>query len=326
MLVAVTRIRNEDDIVEAFARHHAELIDHHVFLDNASTDRTVEILKALRRDGLPITIYSNTAAAYAETSQNTLLLRRAVAMGADWVLHLDCDEFIDTRRLGKSLRDFLATMPAQAPCAHATMVNYHPTAEDNQAELVVPSRQIWRDAELGTVHKVFVRAHAVARGAIVGPGNHESIHEGNPLPAIRDPRLVLAHYYMRSGWQILAKAVIGRMKVLAAGKDAVQQNFNAHYLHIFENLRDHPGWLLHDGAFLQAKRPVGSYDPPLTNDPISYVGGRLLYTHENLKAVQSLISYAEALAQRHGCLADATETTQRIVSLWGSEFGEIVDA
>ena len=55
-LVAVTRIRNEDDIVEAFARHHAALVDHHVFLDNGSADGTLAILAALHRDGLPLTV------------------------------------------------------------------------------------------------------------------------------------------------------------------------------------------------------------------------------------------------------------------------------
>jgi hypothetical protein len=228
MLVAVTRIRNDDDIVEAFVRHHAASIDRHLFLDNGSTDRTLDILHALRREGLPIAVFGNSATSFAETSQNTLLLRHAVGIGATWVLHLDCDEFIDTRRLGGQLREFLGGLPEAAPCAQAVMLNYHPTTEDDQAELVVPSRQTWRDAESGGVHKVFVRAQAVARGAMVGPGNHDALLDSSPLPAIRDARLVLAHYYMRSGWQILAKAVIGRLKVLSAGQDAVRQNHNAH--------------------------------------------------------------------------------------------------
>ena len=118
MLVAVTRIRNDDDIVEALARHHAAMVDHHLFLDNGSTDRTVEILRSLRQEGLPITIYGNSAATFAETSQNTLLmLRHAVTMGAEWgISHLDSDEFIDARRLGQSLRDFLASLPEQLAC------------------------------------------------------------------------------------------------------------------------------------------------------------------------------------------------------------------
>ena len=138
---------------------------------------------------------------------------------------------------------------------------------------------------------------------------------------------MLAHYYMRSGWQILAKAVIGRLKVLSAGPLAVQQHFNSHYVEIFENLRDHPQWLLHDEPFLYgANRPTASYDPPLTNDPISYLGGKLKYTQPTdpaLKAVRSVISYAEILAQPHGLLAEASDITRGIASQWGAEFYEI---
>ena len=90
-LVAVTRIRNEDDIVEAFVRHHAAMVDHHVFLDNGSNDRTVEILKSLRTEGVGVSIFSNRSPVFVEVAQNTHLLRHALALGADWVLHLDCD-------------------------------------------------------------------------------------------------------------------------------------------------------------------------------------------------------------------------------------------
>jgi len=33
-LIAVTRIRNDDDIVESFVQHHARIVDQHIFLDN----------------------------------------------------------------------------------------------------------------------------------------------------------------------------------------------------------------------------------------------------------------------------------------------------
>ena len=45
-LIGITRVLNEDDIVEAFVRHHATMVDHHLILDNGSSDETVNILKA----------------------------------------------------------------------------------------------------------------------------------------------------------------------------------------------------------------------------------------------------------------------------------------
>ena len=55
-IVAVTRTLNEDDIVEPLIRHHAALVNHHIVLDNGSVDRTLDILHALREEGLSLTI------------------------------------------------------------------------------------------------------------------------------------------------------------------------------------------------------------------------------------------------------------------------------
>ncbi len=39
-LVAVTRVLNEDDIIEAFVRHHAPLLAHHLLLDKSAHEWT----------------------------------------------------------------------------------------------------------------------------------------------------------------------------------------------------------------------------------------------------------------------------------------------
>lgn len=51
-VVCFTRILNEDDIIEAFVRHHATHVEEMLFLDNGSSDRTVEILTALRGEAV----------------------------------------------------------------------------------------------------------------------------------------------------------------------------------------------------------------------------------------------------------------------------------
>ena len=325
-LIAVTRIRNEDDIVEAFVRHHAELVDHHIVLDNGSNDRTREILSALRGEGVGISIHTSEAAVSAEAVQNTLLLHRAVGLGADWVVFLDCDEFIDPRLLDGSLHRVLESLPEQAPCAHTQAINYQPTALDDRDELIVPLKQRWRDSNFADFVKVFVRARAAGAGAIVGAGNHDAYLNGTPLPAYRDRRLLIAHYYMRSGWQILAKAFVGMMKFYASGEEITRQNHGIHYAHIFENLRDHPEWLLDDRAFLEGARPVGFYPDTLLDDPIDYIGGDLRYTSASdpkLKAIRSVVACAEMISRGHGLLADATEVTRRLVDDWGREFSPL---
>ena len=308
-LASVTRIRNEEDIVEAFVRHHAALVDHLVFLANGSNDRTLAILRALQAEGLPITLESNNAPVFDQARQNTFLFHVAAELGADWVLYLDSDEFIDPRGLGKaSLRDVFASLPERAPCVQVPMVNYHPTVDDSQGERVVPLRQIHRDPQPLGVFKVWVRAQLASLDVTVGAGNHEVFLQGTVLPCFRLDAPVLAHYYKRSGWRAIAKAVVGRLKVIASGREAAMHS--SHYTELFENFRDHPEWLIGDPVFMQtANTPLYSSS---VRDPITYLGGELKYTEECdefLLAMQSIIAYAEALARHHGELWDAQKPT-----------------
>jgi N-acetylglutamate synthase/N-acetylornithine aminotransferase len=43
--IAVTRIKNEADIIEAFVRHHAHYFDAILVSDDASTDDSLPILE-----------------------------------------------------------------------------------------------------------------------------------------------------------------------------------------------------------------------------------------------------------------------------------------
>src|ERR1700743_614604 len=99
-LIGITKVLNEDDIVEAFIRHHATMVDHHLILDNGSTDETLSILKALKDEGLNLSVFQNRCTFFNEAAYNTELFKHARnVLGADWAIFLDTDEFIDTRRV-----------------------------------------------------------------------------------------------------------------------------------------------------------------------------------------------------------------------------------
>ena len=49
-------LKNEEDIVESFIRYNLNILDEMIILDNFSTDNTLNILKSLKREGLPIHI------------------------------------------------------------------------------------------------------------------------------------------------------------------------------------------------------------------------------------------------------------------------------
>ena len=293
-------------MVEAFVRHHAHFVDRHIFLDNGSSDATVDILHALKGEGFRLTLYRGDAAAFMQTDQNTFLLRQAVSLSADWVLYLDTDEFIDDRGLDGPLHAHLGKIPREFQCAKLSLVDYQADPRDDTGEMIVPKRITRRRGEISDVLKVFVRNSVALKGGVVDAGNHAVIVDGREAPAFREHSVQLAHFPMRSGWQMLAKAVIGRLKVLAAGSQEISRNRSVHYTGLFDHLRDHPEWLLRNEIFL------GGFLAPdeaaaLIDDPIAYRGGDLRHTRPNdppLRAVQSLIAYAEELARGHGQMID----------------------
>ncbi len=108
-LTAVTRLLDEEDIVEQFVRHNAAFVQSHIFLDNGSGDRSLDILAALQREGVQLSVYRNASPVFVEPIFNTALMNLAIAERAtDWVVFLDCDEFIDERGAGSGLQPALA--------------------------------------------------------------------------------------------------------------------------------------------------------------------------------------------------------------------------
>ena len=301
-LVAVSRVLNEDDIIEAFVRHTLAHVDSMVLLDNGSCDRTVEILRALRAEGLPIVVMQAPSVIFNELSYNTLLYHTAtLTFQPDWVLHLDADEFLDTRDV--SVRAVLETVAAEAQAVKLTLRNYYPAGLD-AADLLVPRRIGWRDVTERGVQKCMVRS-GLGSGLVVDIGNHEAWIDGQRAVSLSLPALPLAHYPIRHPLQELTKAAVGRLKVVArGGGPEVMASVSAHYEPVLRLLRDDPGYLLRDAARMSNALPA----MPLAEDPIHYAGSELRYTLPTdyaMKAVRCLAQAAERLALSHGDLLDA---------------------
>ncbi|SIR15881.1 MULTISPECIES: glycosyltransferase family 2 protein [Acidiphilium] len=315
-LVSVTRILNEDDIVEAFVRHNHASLDHMVFLDNGSTDATLDILRQLQAEGLRLSVFQTIAAGFDEVAVNTWLYRMADQMHrADFVVFLDADEFITTT--DAPLADLLAARPVQDRAVAVPLVHYFDTVEDDAAELIVPVRLRWRVRVPTGVTKMIVRGGLGTR-ITIDAGNHGGTLDGRPVPTPRAHTVALAHYPRRSGWHDMQKSAIGWLKVLAAGQATVDQGRSAHYRAPFERMRDAPGTLLVNTGYLA---------PPVDHEgailaPITYRGGPLRYTKANdpaRKAFMLALHYAEQLARQHGTLQDRSPEARQIVTAWNAE-------
>ncbi len=180
--VSITRVRNELDIVEPFVRHHALHVDKLIVLDNGSVDGTHELLRSLQAEGLPlVVIRAQAEIGRADIPPVMRLLRIAFdRFGADWVIPIGVDEFIETHH-GARFAHVLA--------AHGQRLiklgwsNYVWTASDDQRVETNPVLRLRlrtpRQTEPARV--VVPAALAMVAGAALTPGSHGLTFEGKDI-------------------------------------------------------------------------------------------------------------------------------------------------
>ncbi len=310
-LVSVTRIFNEDDIVEAFVRHNSRHFNSMIFLDNGSSDRTLEILRALKEEGSPLAVFQSQSLSFNEVAELNWLYRMVAQVHrADWIAPLDTDEFVMLE--GKTgLAALLGKQKTQNQAVMVDLVNYYETPEDDAAELVVPLRQRWRQIAPASTSKMMLRAGLGAR-MVIDAGNHGGLLDGKPLPMVPLPGVSLAHYPRRNGFQNLQKCAIGWLKVLAGGQAEISSGHAGHYQAPFEALRDDAAALIGNPLYLQP----GVDRTIMTEAPLRYEGGALRNTVARdgaAKALEVGLRYVEQLARQHGRLIDESPEARRLV-------------
>jgi glycosyltransferase involved in cell wall biosynthesis len=325
-IVAITRVLNEADIIECFVRHTCALVAHHVIMDDGSSDATIDILAALKREGVPLTVHQSRSISYNESDTLTLLYREACRTHApDWVLCLDADEFIDDRRLTGGLHQYLQQLLESSPAVDylsIPMVNYVATSHDNAEELITPVRMRKR-LQPSDVPKVIIRGNLAEQDVRIAHGSHWVDLKHRPATSAQELRLWLAHYSERSPYQYIVKFVRGWSKVLATGQAEVDRRTAYHYQAPYEILRERPQELLRSGHFMGFKNE--SVD--LIDDPIDYRGGALKYTpktDEAMRAVQCLMGFLDDMSRRHGRLLDHFPEARAAVREWEQASNKIL--
>ena len=295
-LVAVSIVKNEADIIEAFVRHTLAWVDHHLIFDHDSTDGTREILAHLQKEGLALTLFSDDAPGHLQQFRSNHLTRLAAQdHGADWVVLLDGDEILcgpERSLLEKCLGDLGPNRSASLP-----LLDYLTTTEDDPA-LINPVRRLrYSRPQLSSTRKILVpRPLALDAAVSAGKGGHAlqrgtEILPDHPLPA----DFHLAHLAQRSPQHQFLRVVRAELQKQSRGRAAA--GLDLHYRLGYQLLAENPALF-----FDTVNRPPSG----LALRPIIYHGGPLKYTEAQdwERVVRGLLPYLEQLASSHGKLAD----------------------
>lgn len=303
-VVAVTCVKNEIDIIEAFVRHTIALADHLLVLDNGSTDGTLEILRTLRHAGLPLDIEEDPAPGYWQWQRMTRLMRQAVALlGADWILPLDADEFLAP-----------PADLAAAPCTlgleerdpgiplRLLMNTYVPAPTDDASEPNPVLRIRHRLTKAPWTTRLVVPATLAPSGTL-DQGHNNLLLNGRPWERYGQGNTAVAHFPVRSPGQYMAKVAITTLQYLAMSER--DQRWAKNTFLKFELLKRDPEAFsarFQDMAFRYGMSPDVPLDTTLVEDPLRYRGGDIVCSprpDDPWRPFRSLLGYAEELARRH---------------------------
>lgn len=244
-IVAVSVVKNENDVIESFCRYVTSYCDRLIIHDDNSSDNTKTIIESLIMEGLPITFLDEYETPeyheYRIPSFEIINILAKVAFDsfhADLVIPCDADEFIMCQD-GSSPRTVLEALDAGVEnhvkwrtfiCNNELMYNdqflpdyftsYRNPALEHFSKTMM-SRRLYE-----TYHSRFTN------------GYHTMSHnEHLERPQIHiSPELYIAHYPIRSGGQMITKIVNGWLSYLASPTRVSGQGF--HWEEIYHTIKE----------------------------------------------------------------------------------------
>lgn len=293
-LAAITMVKNEADIIESFARHVLCLADVLLVTDHMSTDSTVDILRNLQAEGLPIRLEEFRKAGYYQAEVMTAMLHRAVAEeGADLILALDADEFLVAGQGTAWLRAYLQGLDSSV-VYQLPWVDYELKQPEKQQDKFLLARPVWRQKVANSLGKVMLGAVAVRRQQLsLGQGNHVAKTPelaGNMFGVATEPvaeGVHLAHFPRRSEAQQISKNLCMWLSNLSAFTEYTYYAMD--YQPAFRAFME--GKVLqHATQGERQEAQLGAYKEEC----------RLRYTSKEVRPITNVLRQAEQLAAEHG--------------------------
>ncbi len=217
-LIGFTMVKNEEDILEQFVRHNLHTLDKLYIYDHGSTDSTMNILRALATEGLPVVSVNAASGAfvgYAQAEIMSGILQLCIRdNGAGTYFPMDADEFIHYKTDLPTLKDALAAL--DTPAFNIAYMNMpYPGAHDEALHRDVPKSfnllGKW-EAQSGQNMKAALRVDdgSLASHYRVTQGNHQIIFNGVALvKSVQFDALRYIHVPVRSSEHAFRKFIIG---------------------------------------------------------------------------------------------------------------------
>ena len=214
-LFSFTTVKDEADIIESFVRYNLNILDGMVISDNCSNDNTYDILLKLKEEGLNIYLLKDEDAYFDQTEKRQYLMDYTFKeFNPDIVFPLDADEFIAAYD-NVNPRKIIETLDLNQLHKYR-FENYVISKSDNEKELFIPkrmkTRRILKDNK-GCGIKTIIPRSVYDSGISLQMGAHniKSITSGEIITSCFNTELFLAHYPVRSNYQLTNKIVIGRL-------------------------------------------------------------------------------------------------------------------
>jgi len=307
-LVAISCVKNEEDIIETFIRHTATFVDQIVILDNGSTDATLDILNSIKTENIALELLIDSSIGHFQWKRmNFLMDSYAVNKYAgDWIIPLDADEFI----VAEDKVSFCDILSSHKSPVKLQLMTYVPHESDDRREINPALRIRHRlQKEAHPYYKVIVPSDLLKKRPDVSlsQGNHNLVLNGKHLKAFLLDSVFLAHIPIRSPEQYASKVALKNLQYLAMSQR--EESWGGHLQRPYELLKKDPQAFAdtyREAALYFGVKPDRTFEPKVVLDPIPYHGGDLRYTRmssENHRVFKSIITYAEHLAASYADLS-----------------------
>jgi len=323
VLGVLARVKNECDVIEAFVRHHAALVDRVIVVDNVSHDGTREILDALADEGLPLSVLSDETIEYRQGEIMSYLARVGIrAFDLDRLFLLDADEFLHVASRGAlegAFGPYRSDEHVRLP-----WITYVP--EDDAAAGTAPATmRRRRRTEPEQFHKVVLAPpfaqHPVAS---VSMGNHGLVEAGVPVetPVVQAVRV--AHFPVRSVAQMETKAALAWTSYVAMGYEG--GGLGEHWRRLTEAYANGTAAPLREQAFgyPHDARPVA--DDDLIEDPLPFAHEMRYDGLARLDPPRTIGRFAEQIARRYAHLRAEVDAIRPDLSALEKRIAELEGA